>query len=454
LGGVTRRAAAVASLALAIGATAFAVFLAIDRFPRGAIVLVCLAIALVAGWMAMRRDGVPRIVAATAAGAAIAGALLTLILLGSVVVDGIVIVTFVLSLVCARAAFRVHVDLPPAPRPERPVLFFNPLSGGGKARRFHLADEARQRGIEPLELGPGVDLRDLVEGAVKRGADALAMAGGDGSQAIVAEIAAREGLPYACIPSGTRNHFALDLGVDRDDVVGALDALVDGAGERRVDLAEVNGRVFVNNVSIGLYANAVQRPGYRDAKLRTLVEEAPAELREEAAGNHLRWRGPDGEDVRDAVALLVSNNAYRLGMSLGSGTRPHLDEGVLGIASATGGVAAHAPVRLRTWSSPHFELEADGPVAAGIDGEAATLDAPIVFHSKPAALTVRIAAGHPGHSPSTAIPFGLRATVAELFRIAFDTHRTDTTTNNDTDTREDPTDEQLRGRAPRDPHPR
>ena len=115
-------------------------------------------------------------------------------------------------------------------------------------------------GIEPIELKPGDDLETLVRGAVERGADGLAMAGGDGSQAIVAAVAAELGLPYACMPAGTRNHFALDLGVDRDDVVGALDAFVDG-GERRVDLAEVNGRVFVNNVSLGLYAEAVQRAG-------------------------------------------------------------------------------------------------------------------------------------------------------------------------------------------------
>ena len=154
------------------------------------------------------------------------------------------------------------------------MLFFNPRSGGGKAERFKLADEARARGIEPIELGPPWDLEALVRGAVERGADALAMAGGDGSQAIVAAIAAERGLPYACIPAGTRNHFALDLGVDRDDVVGALDAFVDG-GERIVDLAEVNGRVFVNNVSLGLYAEAVQREEYRDAKLRTLLDTVP-----------------------------------------------------------------------------------------------------------------------------------------------------------------------------------
>ena len=110
--------------------------------------------------------------------------------------------------------------------------------------------------------------------AVADGADALAAAGGDGTQALIASIAAEHDLPFACIPAGTRNHFALDLGVDRDDVVGALDAFVTG-GERRVDLAEVNGRTFVNNVSLGLYAEAVQREGYREAKLRTILDTAP-----------------------------------------------------------------------------------------------------------------------------------------------------------------------------------
>ena len=132
-----------------------------------------------------------------------------------------------------------------------------------------------------------------------RGADALAAAGGDGTQALVASIAAEHDLPFACIPAGTRNHFALDLGVDRDDVVGALDAFVNG-GERRVDLAEVNGRVFVNNVSLGLYAEAVQREGYRDAKLRTMLDTAPDVLDAEPtdAAVELGWRGPDGARAR------------------------------------------------------------------------------------------------------------------------------------------------------------
>ena len=194
------------------------------------------------------------------------------------------------------------------------------------------------------------------------------MAGGDGSQAIVAAIAAERGLPYACIPAGTRNHFALDLGVDRDDVVGALDAFVDG-GERTVDLAEVNGRVFVNNVSLGLYAEAVQREGYRDAKLRTLLDTVPDVL------------GPDGGGARPALdragrarrttpgaAVLVSNNRYRLGRAVGSGTRPRIDDGLLGITvfgapagRGEGGRSLQRP--WREWSAPDFEVDADRPVA-------------------------------------------------------------------------------------------
>jgi diacylglycerol kinase family enzyme len=317
-------------------------------------------------------------------------------------------------------AFRVHVELPGAKRPAHPVLFYNPLSGGGKAERFHLADEARRRGIEPIELRRGDDLQELVRGAVKRGADALAMAGGDGSQAIVAMIAAELDLPYACIPAGTRNHFALDLGVDRNDVVGALDAFVNG-GERRVDLAEVNERVFVNNVSLGLYADAVQRPGYREAKLHTLLDTVPQVLGPQAEQSDLRWE--TGEGSESAVAILVSNNAYRLGRALGSGTRPRLDRGVLGItvlmpigASANG--STNRKLAMRQWTAPLFEINSGASVAAGIDGEAMHLDPPLRFRIRPRALRVRIAPQHPAASPSALEPETAWQTIKALATFA------------------------------------
>jgi diacylglycerol kinase family enzyme len=416
-----RRAAAAASLIIGIAAAALAVALAVDRFPRGIAVLACLWLALVAGWEALRREGTGRLLAGGLTSAAASAAVLVLILTGGVLQDLLVVVTFALSVLLARAAFRVRVDLPAAPRPSHPVLFYNPLSGGGKATRFHLAEEAQRRGIEPIEVDWARGLPTLVQEATAAGADALAMAGGDGSQATVAALAAAQELPYACIPAGTRNHFALDLGVDRDDVVGALDALVDGR-ERLVDLAEVNGRVFVNNVSLGLYAGAVQQEGYRDAKLRTLLAVAPTGLGADPDAPSMRWQGADGEPGEGAVALLVSNDIYRLDSVIGAGTRPRLDEGVLGIAALTAERrhgAAPTGLALTQWGASTFTVEADGSLAAGIDGEAATLQQPVRFRSRPRALRVRIARAHPGASPSTEVPPGLGGTITELTRIAF-----------------------------------
>ena len=409
---------------MALVSTAVLVVLGIDivvsQFPRGLIVLAALALALAAAWYGLTRTGGARLLGSGVATLAVAGIVALLIADGDHLAQALVIVVgFGLMVLATRSAFRVHVPLPPAPDPRHPVLFYNPKSGGGKAERFHLAEEARARGIEPVELKLGTDLEQLVRGAVAAGADALAMAGGDGSQAVVAMVAAEQDLPYACIPAGTRNHFALDLGVDRDDVVGALDAFV-GGRERRVDLAEVNGGVFVNNVSIGLYAEAVQREGYREAKLRTILDTLPEALGPEGKGLDLRWTGPGGPQHSSGAAILVSNNRYRLGRAVGSGTRPSIDDGLLGVTVASPPAGARRLFQRpwQEWSTPAFEVDADGPIAAGIDGEAVTLEAPLRFRIRPAALGVRIAAAHPGASPSAAMPEGAWETFRALARIA------------------------------------
>ena len=280
-------------------------------------------------------------------------------------------------------------------------MFYNPKSGGGKAERFEVAREARARGVEPIELHLGDDLATLVRDAVENGADAVGVAGGDGTQAIVAAIASERGLPYVCVPAGTRNHFALDLGVDRDDVVGALDAFTKGR-ERLVDLAEVNGRVFVNNVSLGVYAEAVEREGYRDAKLRTIAETMPTVLGPGGDGLDLRFTGADGRERKTSAVVLVSNDTYRLGRAIASGTRPRLDAGVLGITVL--GAGSNGEKRVQQWSAPSFEVRSDEAVAAGIDGEALKLDPPLRFRTKPRALRVLIAPQHPGASPSATMP--------------------------------------------------
>ena len=418
-----RRLTAVIALVAIVATIALAVAVAVTEFPRGLGLLACVVVAGAAAWYGVVRRGPARVAGLAVAALALAGAVALLVADDSSLDELLVVVGLLIALAASRAAVGMHVDLPDASAPERAVLFFNPRSGGGKAERFALADEARARGIEPIELKQGDDLETLVRAAVERGADALAMAGGDGSQAIVAAVAAERGLPYACIPAGTRNHFALDLGVDRDDVVGALDAFVDG-GERTVDLAEVNGRVFVNNVSLGLYAEAVQREGYRDAKLRTLLDTVPDVLGPSGGEVDLRWTGPGGHAHHSAAMVLVSNNKYRLGRAVGSGTRPRIDDGLLGITvfgepsgRGEGGRLLQRP--LREWSAPGFEVGADRPVPAGIDGEALMLDPPLRFHIRPAVLHVRIARKHPGASPSAGAPEGVRAGLVELARIAF-----------------------------------
>jgi diacylglycerol kinase family enzyme len=323
-------------------------------------------------------------------------------------------------------------DEPPAPRPRHPVLLMNPKSGGGKAVKSDLERECRDRGIEPIVLTPGDDLLQLAEDAVERGADVIGMAGGDGSQALVGTVASAHGIPHVVVPAGTRNHFALDLGLDRDDVVGALDAYSDGV-DRTIDLAEVNGRVFVNNATLGLYARIVQSPEYRDAKVQTSLEMLPELIGPDARPLDLRFTGPDGEEVPTAAVILVSNGPYELQRAKGRGTRERLDDGVLGVATVTVSsasdmqklVSLQAAGRLdrfegwREWTSERFEVRSDGPVDVGVDGEALTLEPPIVFATRPGALTVRMPRHAPGRSPAAAaVRVTEASTIRALLRVA------------------------------------
>jgi diacylglycerol kinase family enzyme len=288
------------------------------------------------------------------------------------------------------------------------VLFVNPRSGGGAAERSGIVDRAREQGIETVILSPGQNLAALADAAVARGADALGMAGGDGSLAVVATAAAARDLPFVCIPAGTRNHFALDIGVNRHDVAGALAAFNYGV-ERRIDLAEVNGRLFLNNVSLGIYGDAVQQPAYRDAKVRTLLETAQQVLCPGARSPALLVTDDAGHEHRQPAVVLVSNNPYALDQPLARGTRPALDSGELGILVLEGPAdRRHTPAR--AWTATSLEVEAPATVHAGIDGEAADLTGPLRFVIRPASLRVRISRRHPGASPSARLePVRLRS---------------------------------------------
>ena len=353
---------------------------------------------------------------------------------------GVLVVMLMLFGIVARYAVR-HDQAPlrraslryarPAQPARNGVLIINPKSGGGKAERFNLLEEARKRSIEPLLLAPGDDLCELAEAAVAKGADVIGMAGGDGSQALVATVAMRHDVAHVCVPAGTRNHFALDLGLDRNDVVGALDAFTDGI-ERRVDLASLNERIFVNNASLGVYARVVQTDAYRNAKLTTWKRMLPDIVGQDAGGCALRFEAPHVKDWCDAALVIVSNNPYQMRRFRGAGTRPHLDSGRLGIfvarLSGAGGVAklvtlgtigAHRRFGgVLQWSSLEFEVLSETPVAVGLDGEALMLAPPLRFASLPGALLVRVPRSASGVSPAGAAVTLTRRNLRTLVRIA------------------------------------
>ncbi|MGH2630478.1 MAG: diacylglycerol/lipid kinase family protein [Actinomycetota bacterium] len=434
-----RRLAALIAIVALVAAIVVVATLALSNVVNIVIASVGISIVIVAAWYSLSHRGTVRLLAVAAIVVGLAIVVAVFVVGDARVWPWIAVAAAaVISVGAAGVALREphhgspFADEPPAPRPRQPVLLMNPKSGGGKAVTFDLERECRDRGIEPIVLGPGDDLLALAEDAVTRGADVIGMAGGDGSQALVGTVASAHGIPHVVIPAGTRNHFALDLGIDRDDVVGALDAYSDGV-DRTIDLAEVNGRVFVNNATLGLYAKIVQSPEYRDAKVQTSLEMLPELIGPDAEPLDLRFTGPEGEGVPTAAVILVSNGPYELQRAQGRGTRERLDDGVLGIATLTVSSASdmqklislQAAGRLdrfegwREWTVERFEVRSGGPVDVGVDGEALSMDPPLVFVTRPGALTIRISRRAPGRSPAAAaVRVTERSTIRELLRVA------------------------------------
>ena len=340
---------------------------------------------------------------------------------------GVALTLAVAAFAATRATRSLRRPRPPGrnvPASQQAVLIVNPRSGGGKAERFGLVRACQERGIEPLVLQPGDNLPGLASAALARGADVLGVAAGDGSQALVAEVVARHGAAMVVVPSGTRNHLAMDLGLDRSDVIGALDAF-GAAVERRVDLGEVNGRIFVNNVSLGLYAQIIRSPAYREAKINTTLDALPRLLGPGSRPFDLRFTGPDGERHAHAHVLQVSNNPY--GRTPGGLiSRPRLDSGRLGVialelpgdpgalAAVAAGQAGRVPGFV-AWEPSTFEVESAAAIDAGIDGEALSLEPPLRFTMRPAALRIRLPPHASGLSPAAR---DLRAHTTLRSRIA------------------------------------
>jgi diacylglycerol kinase family enzyme len=291
----------------------------------------------------------------------------------------------------------------PAAPPARPWLLVNPHSGDGTAGRVGLVDGARVRGINVHELALGDDPATLAREAVAAGAGAVGVAGGDGSLGLVAAVAVELDVPFVCVPAGTRNHFAHDLGLDRADPLAALDAFV--GPERRIDVAMVGDRMFLNNVSLGAYADVVAEPGYRARKLATAHGVLQALVRGERARLAVEFTDPDGRLHEEVVVLLVANNSYQLQRASELGARDRLDDGVLQVSALrarTGAALARVLAKATVgragrgaawaqWETAALRVDSRLPdLPAGVDGETVVLSTPLEFRILPRALRVLV----------------------------------------------------------------
>ncbi|WP_372405758.1 diacylglycerol kinase family protein [Streptomyces luteireticuli] len=410
-GGPARLLARLAVLA-AVGSLAVLV-LALDE--GGPVVvgagLLGLVVCAVGVWWFVAHHGPARLLGALLAVAAPAAVLVLFTYDGLWLTALVLLLCWGAALACAREALRRSRRERPmraaaASRPERPVLIMNPKSGGGKVGRFALVERAEELGARVILLDPSApaDVAELARGAVADGADLLGVAGGDGTQALVAAVAAEHDLPFLVVCAGTRNHFAMDLGLDRSDPSRCLDALTDGE-ELRIDLGDVAGRAFVNTVSFGVYADVVQRPEYRDDKAGTALALMPDLLLGEGV-RRLETRA-GGIELSSQQALLVSNNPYVSPDALGGGgRRPRLDGGelgVIGIRVEDAAQAADLAVRgsrsagLTVITAQRVEVTAEtDEIPVAVDGEALRLPTPVVCTLRRGALRVLVPRDRPG----------------------------------------------------------
>jgi len=375
------------------------------------LLVVAEAVLVVVGlWLAIAHRGLTRVSGLALAIGAVAGAIVIEAAHGLLWVVAVSVALLAAAVFTGERSLRpagaghVGLDDPAATPPQHAFLIMNPRSGGGKVERFDLARRGRQLGAEVALLeGPAhVDVAALARRAVEDGADLLGVAGGDGTQALVAGVAAEAGVPLLVIPAGTRNHFALDLGLDREDPALSLSALTDGT-DVTIDLGDVDGRPFVNNVSFGAYAAVVAQPGYREDKRGTTLDVLP-DLLSGAQGPALTVTA-NGDSVVDPQAALVSNNPYGAGELGEAGRRARIDTGRLGLVLVRVGSALQATALLRGPRGPGVEsLTTDevvvdatsGRVPVGIDGESLVLPSPVHCRIRPGALKVRLPRDRPG----------------------------------------------------------
>jgi diacylglycerol kinase family enzyme len=303
-------------------------------------------------------------------------------------------------------------------------LILNPAAGSAAALLESLTRAARERGIRVRVLEPGEDARHAALEAADDDAESLTVAGGDGSVAAVAGVAVERRLPLVVVPLGTLNHFARDLGLDLARPLHALDAFASDHHERRVDVGRINGRPFINNVSLGVYAEMLGDPEYRDDKLGVAQAKLQAIFSDPELRRALRITPPDEAPLESVVAVVVSNNPYEFARWDRLGQRHRLDTGTLQVsvldastldelerllAGTLLGAVEFRPT-LRHWTSERLEMGVLGErVRAGVDGEPITFDAPLRFSVDPGALRVLVPEDLPAERQVPPLEAGWRA---------------------------------------------
>ena len=303
-------------------------------------------------------------------------------------------------------------------------LIINPAAGSAAALAGSLTGAARERGIEVCVLEPGEDAGHAALEAAEEGAGSLGVAGGDGTVAAVAGVAVERDLPLVVVPTGTLNHFARDLGLDLARPLAALDAFASSHNERRVDVGRINGRSFINNVSLGIYAEMLADPGYRQDKLGVAQAKLQAAFSDPKLRRALRITPPEEAPLDSVVAVVVSNNPYEFARWDRLGQRHRLDTGILQISVIDAGTldeleqliagtllgAIEFRPALRYWTSERLEAGVLGEVVrAGVDGEPVALEAPLRFSVAPGALRVIVPEGSPVSRQTPPLEAGLHA---------------------------------------------
>ncbi len=417
--GWRERGSALASLGCGVLLTVVLIVFVVHNLGLLAVALIGMGVTAAGAWWAVT-ERMPRQAAGSAAG--VVGVILIVVALLRATPHAdrpalrvaIVVLLLLAAVGFGRAALALDLHEHDASRglsirrTAHPVLICNPWSGGGKVAKFGLVDLAEDLGVEVVMLDHGLDLAQLARDAIRRGADCLGMAGGDGSQALVASIAIEHGLPFVCVSAGTRNHFALDLGIDREDPRLSLNAFRDGI-ERRIDYATVGDRLFVNNVSLGIYATIVQQAGYREAKAETTKALLPEMLGQTDKPFDLQFTEPSGAEVDGSFLIQVSNNPYVLGATLDASQRRRLDTGTLGVVAISANTGREAAMvfalaalgqRRRSPSWHEFTVERfevrsrSGKAYAGVDGEALELETPLEFAIHPRGLLLLVPEGN------------------------------------------------------------